>query len=66
MCPHLPFCPSATSRDHKAAHTLAAHPDQGRSLLCNGVIVFGDCGELLPHGRAVAPSAMPRPITLAA
>ena len=29
MCPHKPLCPSATSPDHSAAHTLAAHPEQG-------------------------------------
>jgi hypothetical protein len=66
MCRHEPPCPSAASPDHSAAHTLAAHPDQGWSLLCNGVIVFDDCGELLPDGRAIAPSAALRPITVAA
>ena len=66
MCPHKPPCPSATSSDHTAAHTLVAHPDQGWSLLCNGVIVFDDCGELLPDGRAVAPLATRRTIALAA
>ena len=66
MCRHEPLCPSATSPDHTAAHTLVAHPDQGWSLLCNGVIVFDDFGELLPDGRAVAPVATPRPIALAA
>jgi hypothetical protein len=38
---------------------VAAHPEQGWSLLCNGVIVFADCGEILPDGSAVAPC--PRP-----
>jgi hypothetical protein len=66
MCRHEPPCPSATSPDHTAAQTVAAHPDQGWSLLCNGVIVFDDCGELLPDGRAVAPLATLRPIALAA
>ncbi|HET9168311.1 MAG TPA: DUF5999 family protein, partial [Actinospica sp.] len=27
---------------------LAAHPEQGWSLLCNGVIAFDDLGALLP------------------
>jgi len=31
------------------------HPEQGWSLLCNGVIVFDDTGELLPGGRSVPP-----------
>ena len=66
MCRHEPPCPGATSPDHTAAHTLVAHPDQGWSLLCNGVIVFDDFGELLPDGRSVAPLATPRPIVLAA
>ncbi len=66
MCPHQPPCPGATSPDHSAAHTLAAHPEQGWSLLCNGVIVFDDSGELLPNGRAVAPLAPTRQNTLAA
>jgi hypothetical protein len=28
-------------------------------MLCNGVIVFDDGGELLPDGRAVPPAAPP-------
>jgi len=34
---------------------VADQPGQGWSLLCNGVIVFDDGGELLPDGRAVTP-----------
>jgi hypothetical protein len=34
---------------------VAAHPEQGWSLLCDGVIVFDDTGELLPDGRVIAP-----------
>jgi hypothetical protein len=34
---------------------VAAHPEQGWSLLCNGVVVFDDTGELLPDGRINAP-----------
>jgi len=34
---------------------VASHPEQGWVLLCNGVVVFDDTGELLPDGRAVAP-----------
>lgn len=66
MCAHQPLCPSATSPDHRAAHTVAAHPEQGWSLLCNGVIVFDDFGELLPDGRAVEPPVTARTLTLAA
>ncbi|WP_027344407.1 DUF5999 family protein [Hamadaea tsunoensis] len=55
MCQHKPSCPSAWSTDHDAAKTVAFHPEQGWSLLCNGVIVFDDTGELLPDGHVVAP-----------
>jgi hypothetical protein len=34
---------------------MISHPQQGWGLLCNGVVVFDDTGELLPDGRAVAP-----------
>jgi uncharacterized protein DUF5999 len=34
---------------------VADQPGQGWSLLCNGVIVFDDAGELLPAGREVVP-----------
>jgi hypothetical protein len=27
---------------------VASHPEQGWSLLCNGVIVFDDLGEIRP------------------
>lgn len=55
MCPHTPPCPDASSPDREAAHTVASHPEQGWSLLCNGVVVFEDTGELLPDGAAIAP-----------
>ena len=54
-CRHEPACPSAAGVDRDAAHVVAAHPEQGWSLLCNGVIVFEDTGELLPDGHAIAP-----------
>jgi hypothetical protein len=43
-----PPVPPADHRDHDAARTVAFHPEQGWSLLCNGVIVFDDMGEILP------------------
>jgi len=48
MCPHRPACPSADRPDRDAARAVASHPEQGWSLLCNGVIVFDDLGEILP------------------
>ncbi|WP_037905058.1 DUF5999 family protein [Actinacidiphila yeochonensis] len=55
MCTHTPTCPTADSPDREAAQTIAAHPEQGWSLLCNSVLIFEDTGELLPDGQIVAP-----------
>ena len=55
MCPHWPRCPSADQPDREAARAIASHPEQGWSLLCNGVILFDDGGELRPDSRAVPP-----------
>ncbi|MDL4776579.1 MULTISPECIES: DUF5999 family protein [Thermomonosporaceae] len=55
MCPHQPPCPSPDRSDRDAARTLASHPEQGWSLLCNGVVLFEDTGELLPNGGIIAP-----------
>ncbi len=55
MCQHQPPCPSADSSDREAAHLVAHHPEQGWSLLCNGVLLFEDTGELLPDGQVIAP-----------
>jgi hypothetical protein len=53
MCRHRPCCPPAAAPDRSAAHVVSAHPDQGWSLLCNGVILFDDCGLILPDGHAL-------------
>ncbi|MFF4934272.1 DUF5999 family protein [Streptomyces griseofuscus] len=55
LCTHTPACPTADSPDAEAAHVVAGHPEQGWSLLCNGVLLFEDTGELFPDGRVVAP-----------
>ena len=55
MCQHRPECPSAESADREAAVPVARHPEQGWSLLCNGVLLFEDTGELLPDGQIIAP-----------
>jgi hypothetical protein len=55
MCHHHPNCPSAQAQDRLAAHVTAAHPEQGWSLLCNGVVAFDDNGVLLPDGRVINP-----------
>jgi hypothetical protein len=55
MCAHWPACPSANDSARNAARVLVAQPAQGWSLLCNGVVVFEDTGEILPDGRSLAP-----------
>ena len=58
MCKHQPRCPDALAPDCKAAREKVSHPEQGWSLLCNGVVLFEDAGALLPSGREVAPPIM--------
>ena len=55
QCKHTPTCPTAASPDREAAQTVAGHPEQGWSLLCNGLLLFDDTGELLPDGQSIAP-----------
>jgi hypothetical protein len=64
MCQHQPRCPGALAPDRAAARVQASHPEQGWSLLCNGVVLFDDAGVLLPGG----PASRLRPVqgTLAA
>jgi hypothetical protein len=61
FCTHRPVCPDADAVDRDAAHVVSCHPEQGWSLLCNGVIFFDDTGELLPDGRTVDPHRGPAP-----
>ena len=63
MCPHSPSCPDARALDREAARTVVSHPEQGWSLLCNGIVIFEDTGELRPGGAFIAPH---RPTDLAA
>ncbi|GHD20412.1 DUF5999 family protein [Nocardiopsis kunsanensis] len=55
MCSHEPVCPSSEDVDHEAARVVVSRPEQGWSLLCNGVVQFDDTGELMPDGAVVAP-----------
>jgi hypothetical protein len=59
MCQHESPCPSAEAIDRDAARVIASFPEQGWSLLCNGVIMFEDTGELLPDGTTIAPHRGP-------
>ncbi len=59
QCRHHPTCPPASRTDRLAAVVIAAHPEQGWSLLCNGVITFEDtgaiaAGQVVPPRRAAA------------
>jgi hypothetical protein len=54
MCGHNPPCPGSDASDRDAAHVISAHPEQGWSLLCNGIVLFEDFGELLPSGESFA------------
>jgi hypothetical protein len=53
MCQHQPQCPPSNAPDHEAAFLVAFHPEQGWGLLCNGVVIFDDTGELMPDGRSI-------------
>ncbi|WP_107450349.1 DUF5999 family protein [Streptomyces sp. LUP30] len=60
MCSHLfpgvsAHAHARPSADARPGHVVAAHPEQGWNLLCDGTIVFDDSGELLPDGRVVDP-----------
>jgi hypothetical protein len=61
MCSHLPACPSADRPDRDAARTVASHPEQGWSLLCNGMIVFDDMGASLYLAAARGSVLVPAP-----
>jgi hypothetical protein len=52
-CRHNPPCPTIEATDRDAAHVLVSHPEQGWSLLCNGIVLFEDFGELLPDGQSI-------------
>ncbi|GAA3287451.1 MULTISPECIES: DUF5999 family protein [Dactylosporangium] len=64
LCQHQPLCPTAEDTDREAARVAASHPEQGWSLLCNGVIVFEDTGELLPDCSVIEPHRGYAPHTL--
>jgi anti-sigma regulatory factor (Ser/Thr protein kinase) len=48
-------CPGADAPDRQAARAIACCPEQGWSLLRNGVVVFEDSGALLPDGTIIEP-----------
>jgi hypothetical protein len=54
-CEHHPPCPGAGDADRLASAIVAAHPEQGWNLLCNGVLTFEDTGAVAPSGQVVPP-----------
>jgi hypothetical protein len=54
-CAHRPSCPPATAPDRGAAKVVFHDHHIGFSLLCNGVEVFDDTGEILPDRTTIAP-----------
>ncbi|MER0483233.1 DUF5999 family protein [Streptomyces sp. Edi2] len=55
MCLHQPPCPDSNASDCEAARPVAQHPEQGWSLLCNGVLLLNDTGAIRPDGSSIAP-----------
>lgn len=55
MCQHVPPCPAVDSADNQAARTVVVRYEQRRSLLCNGIVAFGDTGAVLPDGQIQEP-----------
>lgn len=54
-CTHATPCPPASASDRDAAVIVADHRiDVGCVVLCNGVWLFADGGEILPDGRTVS------------
>lgn len=57
MCTHRPPCPLATAPDRDRAEIVVVQPEQGWSLLCNGIVAFDDTTLMLPDGRVVTRTA---------
>jgi hypothetical protein len=66
MCSHQPTCPPVVDGTDSplTARIVADHPEQGWSLLCNGVVRFSDGGALLPDGTSI-PAVRPEPTPVA-
>jgi hypothetical protein len=57
-CSHAPRCPPPWAPGRLAGRVIISHPEQGWSLLCNGVVVFDDGGAILPGGSVIEPGRM--------
>jgi hypothetical protein len=54
-CGHRPSCPPASAPDRDAARVVFHDYRIGFSLLCNGVGLFDDTGEILPDRTVISP-----------
>lgn len=50
-CPHHPRCPDADAIDGTGARVVDARPDEGRYLLCNGIVIWKDGRIERPEAR---------------
>lgn len=58
-CRHQPPCPPCWAVDALAARALVRHPEQGWTLLCNGLVVFDDSDQ--PFLLEPSITRLPRP-----
>lgn len=58
-CPHHPACPPYWATDALAAKARVRHPEQGWTLLCNGVVVFDDTDLPLLPDQALRQASRP-------
>jgi len=63
MCSHTPTCPSPSAPDADAAQPVTTHFEQGWTLLCNGVLLFEDSGQLHPDLTVIPPHRLHSPDT---
>ena len=59
MCTASPSVSAVRRARPRRRPVVASHPEQGWSLLCNGIVLFEDCGEILPDGRCIGARAPP-------
>lgn len=58
MCTHQPRVPDALASDRMAARITITHPEQGWSLLCNGIVVLDGAGALPLGGQEAGPRSL--------
>lgn len=63
-CDHAPPCPAFWAPGRLAAKVVAFRPEQGWSLLCNGIVVFDDSAEPIVPTASPAIGGAPVPGSL--